>query len=213
MSQFFSSSGQSIGVSALASVFPMSIQDWFPLGLTGLISLLSKGLSTYPVIQFKSISSSGLSFFMFQLSHPYTTTGKTIALTIWNFVSKVMFLLSNMLSRFVIAFLSRSKCLLISEFGCFFLKCSLIKDSSSGPWLWPSTSWMGSCASRAWGKDLGFGNLFGRRFQDWRSREGQTGERDKQTESVIEMTAGSNRNVSVGTSEKIQNASGISARG
>ena len=45
MSQFFTSGGQSIGVSASASVFPMNIQDWFPLGLTGLISLLSKGLS------------------------------------------------------------------------------------------------------------------------------------------------------------------------
>ena len=45
MSQFFASGGQSIGVAASASVLPMSIQDWFPLGLTGLISLLSKGLS------------------------------------------------------------------------------------------------------------------------------------------------------------------------
>ena len=45
MSQFFTSGGQSIGVSALASVLPMNIQDWFPLGLTGLISLQSKGLS------------------------------------------------------------------------------------------------------------------------------------------------------------------------
>ena len=53
-------------------------------------------------------------FFMVQLSHPYMTTGKTIALTRQTFVSKVMFLLSNMLSRFVIAFLPRSKCLLMS---------------------------------------------------------------------------------------------------
>ena len=45
MSQFFLSSGQSIGASASASVLPMNIQDWFPLGFTGLISLLSKGLS------------------------------------------------------------------------------------------------------------------------------------------------------------------------
>ena len=49
---------------------------------------------------------------MVQLSHPYVTTGKTIALTRWTFVGKV--LLFNMLSRFVIAFLPRSKCLLIS---------------------------------------------------------------------------------------------------
>ena len=52
-------------------------------------------------------------FFIVQLSHLYMTTGKTIALTIWTFVSKVMSLLFNMLSRFVIAFLQRSKCLLI----------------------------------------------------------------------------------------------------
>ena len=53
-------------------------------------------------------------FFMVQLSHPYMTTGKTIALTRWTFVGKVMSLLFNMLSRLVIAFLPRSKCLLIS---------------------------------------------------------------------------------------------------
>ena len=53
-------------------------------------------------------------FFMVQLSHPYMTTGKTIALTRWTFVSKVMFLLLNTLSKLVITFLPRSKCLLIS---------------------------------------------------------------------------------------------------
>ena len=53
-------------------------------------------------------------FFIIQLSHPYMTTGKTIALTRWTFVGKVMSLLFNMLSRLVIAFLSRSKHLLIS---------------------------------------------------------------------------------------------------
>ena len=53
-------------------------------------------------------------FFIVQLSHPYMTTGKTIAFTRWTFVGKVMSLLFNMLSRLVIVFLSRSKCLLIS---------------------------------------------------------------------------------------------------
>ena len=53
-------------------------------------------------------------FFTVQLSHPYMTTGKTIALTIWTFVGKVISLLFNTLSRFIIAFLPRSKCLLIS---------------------------------------------------------------------------------------------------
>ena len=55
-----------------------------------------------------------LAFFMVQLSYPYMTTGKTIALTRWTFVGKVMPLLFNMPSRFVIGFLPRSKCLLIS---------------------------------------------------------------------------------------------------
>ena len=53
-------------------------------------------------------------FFIVQLSHPYMTTRKTIALTRWTFVGKVMSLLFNMLSRLVIAFLPRSKCLLMS---------------------------------------------------------------------------------------------------
>ena len=53
-------------------------------------------------------------FFLVQLSHPYMTTGKNIALTIWTSVGKVMFLFFNILSRFVIAFLPRHKCLLIS---------------------------------------------------------------------------------------------------
>ena len=60
MSQFFASGDQNLGVSASASVLPMNIQDWFPLGLTSLISLLSKGLSR--VFSFESISSSVFSF-------------------------------------------------------------------------------------------------------------------------------------------------------
>ena len=65
-------------------------------------------------------------FFMVQLSHPYMTTGKTIALTLWTFVGKVMSLLFNTLSRFVIAFLPRSKCLLISWLLLIFvrIRCS-----------------------------------------------------------------------------------------
>ena len=64
MSHSFPSGGQSIGVSASASVFPMNIQDWFPLGLTGLISLKSKGLSrVFSSTTFKSINSLALSFY------------------------------------------------------------------------------------------------------------------------------------------------------
>ena len=67
-----------------------------------------------PTPQFKSINSSALNFLYSQLSHPYMTSGKTIALTKRTFVGKVISLLFHMLSRFVIAFLLRSKSLLIS---------------------------------------------------------------------------------------------------
>ena len=104
----FASGGQSIGASA--TVLPMNIQNWFPLGLTGLISLQSKGLSR--VFSSTTIWKASIlhpsAFFMAHISHPYMTTGKTIALTIWFFVSKVISLLFNMLSRFVIVFLPRS---------------------------------------------------------------------------------------------------------
>ena len=114
MSQFFASGGQSIGASAL--VFPWNIQSWFPLGLTGLIFLQSKGLADNLLQHHNSKASVLLcsAFFMVQLSHLYVTTGKTVSLTIRTFVSKVMSLLFNTLSRFVIAFLPRSKRLLIS---------------------------------------------------------------------------------------------------
>jgi len=83
---------------------------WFPLGLTVLISFQSKGLWRV----FSSTTIWKHQFFMVQLSHLYMTTGKIIALTTWTFVGKAMSLLFNMLSEFVIAFLPRSKCLLIS---------------------------------------------------------------------------------------------------
>ena len=114
MTQFFTSGGLSIGVSAQHQVLPVIIQDWFPLGWTGWISLQSKGLSS-PKPRFKWSILQCSTFFMVQLLHPYTTTVKTIALTRWAFVDKVMSLLFNMLSRLVITFLSRSKCLLISS--------------------------------------------------------------------------------------------------
>ena len=82
------------------------------LGLIDLISLQSKGLSSFfssTIIQKATIFRLS-AFFMVQVSHPYTTTGKIIDLTIWTFLGKVMSLLFNMLllSRFVIAFLPRS---------------------------------------------------------------------------------------------------------
>ena len=81
--------------------------DWFDLAVRGTLKSL---------LQHHGLKASILrhsAFFMIQLSHPYLTTGKTIALTIQMFVSKMMPLLFNMLSWFVIAFLPRSKCLLI----------------------------------------------------------------------------------------------------
>ena len=110
MSQFFTSGGQSIGVSASASVLAMNIQDCFPLEWTGWISLQSKGLKS--LLQQHSSKASILwrsAFFIVQLSHPSLTTGKTIALTRWTFVGKVMSPLFNMLSRLIIAFLPRKK--------------------------------------------------------------------------------------------------------
>ena len=67
-----------------------------------------------PTPQFKNINSLVLSYFTVQLSHPYMTTGKTIVLIRWTFVDKIMSQLFNMLSRLVIIFLPRSKCLLVS---------------------------------------------------------------------------------------------------
>ena len=82
--------------------------DWFDLlAVQGTLkSPLQHHSSKAPILQHSA-------FFVVQFSHPYMTTGKTIALTRWTFVSNVMSLLFNMLSRLVIAFLSRSKCLLI----------------------------------------------------------------------------------------------------
>ena len=116
MSQLFTPGGQSTGASASASVLPMTIQSWFPLGLTDLISLQSNRLSRV-FLQHHNSKPSIIwlsAFFMVQLLHPYMTTGKTIALTILTFVGKVISLLFNTLSGFVIAFLPRSKRLLIS---------------------------------------------------------------------------------------------------
>ena len=109
MSQLFAWGGQSTGVSALASVLPMNTQDWFPLEWTGWISYSPR--NSQESSQHYSSKASILqcsAFFTVQLSQPYMTTGKTIALTGRNFVGKVMSLLFNMLSRLVITFLPRS---------------------------------------------------------------------------------------------------------
>ena len=116
MSQLFAWVGQSTGVSALASFLPKKSQGWSPSEWIGWISLQSKRLSrlfSNTTVQKKPILRRS-AFFTVQLSHPYMTTGKTIALTRRTFVGKVMSLLLNMLSRLIITFLPRSKRLLIS---------------------------------------------------------------------------------------------------
>ena len=115
MSQFFESGGQNTGVSAPALTLPMNFRtdflrmDWLDLLVVQgtLKSLLQHHSSKASILQRSA-------FFTVQLSHPYMTTGKTIALTRRTFVGKVMSLLFNMLSRLAITFLPRSKCLLIS---------------------------------------------------------------------------------------------------
>ena len=82
MGQLFPSGGQNFGVSTSTSVLPVNTQDWSPLGWTGWISLQSKGHCS--LLQHHSSKTSILqhsAFFIVQLSHPYMTTGKTIALT------------------------------------------------------------------------------------------------------------------------------------
>ena len=111
VSQFFTSGGQSIGVSASTSVLWMNIQDWFPLGLTGLISLKSKGLwrvSSSTTVEKHQFFGTQLS--SWSNSHIHTwLLEKNIALTRWTFVGKEMSLIFNMLSRLVITFLARNK--------------------------------------------------------------------------------------------------------
>ena len=114
MSQFFASDGQSIGVSASASVLPMHYglisfrMDWLDLpAVQGTLkSLLQHHSSKASILQHSA-------FFIVQLSHPCISE-KTIGLTRWTSVGKVMSLLLNILSRLVITFLPRSKHLLIS---------------------------------------------------------------------------------------------------
>ena len=114
MISLFISVGQIIGASSSASLLPMNIQGWFSLGLTGLISLMSKGLwRVLPAAQFK-----GTQLFSFS-SSPICSRllgkkkKKTIALTLQTFVGKVISLLFNILSRFLISFLPSRMCLLI----------------------------------------------------------------------------------------------------
>src|SRR5574340_1176472 len=114
MIQLFTTGGQSIGVSASASVLPMNTQDSFRMDWLDLLAVQGTLKS---LLQHHSSKASILwhsAFFIVQFSHPYVTPGKTLALTRWTFVGKVTSLFFNMRSRLVITFLPRSKRLLIS---------------------------------------------------------------------------------------------------
>ena len=107
MSWLFTSGGQNTGASASASVLPMNFKTEILAVQEILKSLLQHHSSKASILQHSA-------FFMIQHLHPYTTTGKTIALTRRTFAGKIISLLFNMLSKLVIAFLPRSKRLLIS---------------------------------------------------------------------------------------------------
>ena len=110
ISQLFVSDDQNTRVSTLTSVLPMSVRGWFPLRLTvqGTLRSLLQHHSSKASILWSS------AFIMVQLSQPYVTTGKSIALTISIFVSRVMSLLFSTLFRLIRPLLPRSKCHLIS---------------------------------------------------------------------------------------------------
>ena len=111
MSWLFTSGGQSIGASAsneYSGLFSLRI-DWFDFLA---VHRMLKNLLYHHNLKASILRCSA--FFMVQLSHQYMTTGKTIALTRWTFIGKVMSLFLNTLFRSVIAFLPRGKCLLIS---------------------------------------------------------------------------------------------------
>ena len=116
MSQVFASGGQSIGISA-SKISPSNEHPGLISFRMDLLDLLAVQGTFKSLLQHHSSKASILwhsAFFIVQLSHPYMTTGKTIALTRRTFVGKVMSLLFNILSRLVITFLPRSKRLLIS---------------------------------------------------------------------------------------------------
>ena len=113
MSWLFASGGQRIGASASASVLPMNTLISFRIDWLDLLAVQETLKSLFQHHNLKTSILWHSAFFIVQLSHSYMTTGKTIVLTRWTFVSKVISLLFNTLSRFVITFLPKSNSLLI----------------------------------------------------------------------------------------------------
>ena len=116
MSRLFLLGDQNIGALASVSFLPVSIQGWFPVGLTGLISLLSKGLSrVFSSTTIRKHQSFGAYVSLWSSSHSCMwVLEKTIPLTIQIFADKMMALTFNTVCGFVIAFLPRGRCLIIS---------------------------------------------------------------------------------------------------
>ena len=160
MSQFFTSGGQSIGVSASASVLSMNIQDWFPLGWTGSISLQSKGLSrVFPNTTVQKHQFVGAQHSLRSNSHIHTclTPRKVIPWTRQTFVTRGMSLLFNMMSKLVIVFPPRSKSILIS---CLQSPSAVILESKKIKSLTVSTVFPSVCRSDGTGwRDLHFLNV------------------------------------------------------
>ena len=147
MSQLFAWGGQSTGLSDLTSFLPKNTQGWSPLEWTGWISLQSKGLSrVFSSTTVRKHQFFGAQLSSVQLSHPYMTTGKTIALTKQTFVGKVISLLFNMLSRLVITFLPRSKCLFISWLLAFKVRFSGDSYSCCQIFKMRSLMWGSECS-------------------------------------------------------------------
>ena len=134
MSWLFTSGGQSIGASASAKALLMNIQDWFPLGLTGLQSNgLFKSLlqhhNSKASIHWRS------AFFMAQLSHPHMATGKTIALTIWLRLYYLFILSMENIKCYKI--ITTKEALVPLELTCL----GWIVSQNSLPWIFPV--WVG----------------------------------------------------------------------
>ena len=116
--QVFASGGQRTGVSVSATFLPMNIQDRFPLiWLVWFPCCPRDSQESSPHHSSKASIRRRSAFFMVQLSYPYMTTGKTISLTKWTFVSKVLSLLLNMLSRSIIAINFMVAVTTCSDFG------------------------------------------------------------------------------------------------
>ena len=139
MSWLFLSGGQSIGGSASASVLIMNILGWFfRIDWFDLLAVQGTPKSLLKHHNSKASIHQCSAFFMVQLSHPSMTPGKTLTSTIWIFVSKLMSLLFNTLSGFVIAYIPRSKHLLISwlqSLSAVILEPKNIKSATFSPFM------------------------------------------------------------------------------